>query len=153
MQHLSKRALILTLVLAGAATACGGDGLTDNEREAYGAYVLTAVDGTPLPFSLGRPCGERAERGYLELGEQNRFYVEIDITKPGCPDQGERTWVGTGIWTVTGDNVRLVSDPAVDRAVQFASAPAPFDETGLEASGVFEGEGIKGGAVTFRFDR
>src|SRR5690606_10214797 len=100
MHHHFTRLRALPLALAFAAAACG-DGLTGTEREAYGAYVLTAIDDAPLPFALGRPCGELVENGYLELGEQNRFYVEAEISKPGCPDQAARTWVGTGIWTVT----------------------------------------------------
>jgi hypothetical protein len=150
MHHLRRWAV---LALALGASACNGDGLTDDEREAYGAYVLTAVNDAPLPFALGRPCGERAERGYLELAEENRFYVEIDISKPGCPGEAERTWVGTGIWTVQGAAVRLVSDRGGERSVVFGSSPAPFDTGGLEASGAFEGEGLIGSTVTFRFDR
>ena len=147
-----KRAVIVAFALACAA-ACGGDGLTDTERDAYGAYVLTAVNGSPLPFELGRACGERAERGYLELRQQNRFYIEVDVSKPACPEQQAERWVGTGIWTVIGSTVRLVSDRAGERSIQFGAAPAPFDDSGLDASGAFEGEGIQGGMVTFKFSR
>jgi hypothetical protein len=137
--------------LVALLAACGGDGLTDTEREAYGAYTLIAVNGLPLPFALGRNCGDRAERGYLELGQENRFYVEVDVSKPGCPGETERTWAGTGIWTVIEGNVRLVSDPRAERAVMFGAAPALFDGGALDASGRLEGEGFTSSGVTFTF--
>jgi hypothetical protein len=141
--------VLLAALLAGG---CGGDGLTDVEREAFGAYTLTAINGTILPFALtGRPCGERAERGFLELAQENRFYVEVDISKPSCPGESERTWVGTGIWTVIDGKVRLVSDPRNERAVQFAAAAAPLLGGGLDASGRFEGEGFQSASLTFTF--
>ena len=117
------------MLAALLAAGCNGDGLTDTEREAYGEYVLVAVNALPLPFALGRSCGDRAEAGYLQLGQENRFYVEVDVSKPGCPGEATHTWVGTGIWTVTNEDVRLVSDPQTERAVQFGAAPAPVLST------------------------
>jgi hypothetical protein len=141
------------LALAGALGACGGDGLTDTEREAFGAYTLTAINALPLPFVLGRSCGDRADRGFLELGRENRFYVEIDVSKPGCPGEAARTWVGYGIWTVVNGDVRLVSDLGGDRVVRFGAAAAPFDGSDLRASGALEGEGFQSPAITFTFTR
>jgi hypothetical protein len=147
-----KRArIVAVLALAGTLAACGGDGLTDTEREAFGAYTLTAINDLLLPFTLGRSCGDRAERGYMELGRENRFYVEIDVSKPGCPGEAQRTWVGGGIWTVHNGDVRLVSDPGGDRVVRFGAAAAPFDGSDLRASGALEGEGYQTAAITFTF--
>jgi hypothetical protein len=143
----------IALLTALLAAACNGDGLTDTEREAFGAYVLTAINGGPLPFSIGRPCGERAERGYLELAQENRFYVEVDISKPSCAGETERTWVGSGIWTVIDGKVRLVSDPRAERSIQFGATAAPFAGSELEASGRLEGEGFQSAALTFLFTR
>jgi hypothetical protein len=143
--------MVAVLPLAAAIAACGGDGLTDTEREAYGAYTLTAINALPLPFALGRSCGDRADRGYLELGRENRFYVEVDVSKPSCPGEAARTWVGGGIWTVVNGDVRLVSDPGVDRAVRFGAAAAPFDGSDLTASGALEGEGYQTPAISFTF--
>jgi hypothetical protein len=134
----------IALAVTGAAALVGaacGDGLTDTEREAAGAYELVEVNGFVLPFELGRPCGEVATNGYLELGQENRFYVEVVMYHPDCPEEAARDpqrWVGTGLWTVIDDDIRLVSDPGV-QYVTFGAAPAPFvARSQLTAEGRFE---------------
>ena len=129
----------VALVLATAG--CSGDGLTDTERLVAGGYDLVEVNGLVLPFELGRPCGERATNGYLELGRENRFFVEMVVYHPDCPEEAARDphrWVGTGLWTVIGDDLRLVSDPGVQQ-ITFGAAPAPLvGESQLTAEGRFE---------------
>ena len=141
------RAVVGVLVFAAG---CGGDGLTDLERQVAGGYDLVEVNGFVLPFELGRPCGERATNGYLELGRENRFYVEMVIYHPDCPDEAEldpHRWIGTGLWTVIGDDLRLVSDPGVQH-VTFGAAPAPLvGQSELTAEGRFEVVGYEGETV------
>ena len=137
----------MTLVAAALfAAACDGDGLTDTEREASGIYALTAINGLPLPFTVGRPCGESAEEGYLELGEENRFFVTLRIANPVCPEETD-DWTGTGIWTVLDGNVRLVSDLGSQQFVLFGAAPATFTGTDVRAAGTLEVVGYEGDPV------
>jgi len=120
--------------IALAAAGCG-DGLTDTERDAGGAYALVAINGLPLPFELSHPCGERAIDGFLQLGQENRFFVDVTILNSDCPDQNRsESWSGSGIWTVIEGDIRLVSDDGI-QAIRFGSAPAPLGENELRAEG------------------
>jgi len=157
-----RRLVLAALVLAAG---CNGDGLTDTEREAAGAYLLIGINQQALPFDIGRPCGERADRGFLQLGEENRFYVEVEIYNPTCPDEADddpHVWSGTGIWTVIDGNVRLVNDVGAQQYVTFGTAPAPLVGDVLDATGNFEVVGYEGTPirptlqpvqVTFNFTR
>lgn len=129
--------------IAGALAALGmvvaagcGDGLTDTEREAFGAYSLVAINDEPLPFTLGRPCGEEAANGYLELGRENRYFVEISMRRPDCPDRQAESWAGTGIWTVADGQVRLIPDVGI-QGITFGTTPAPLIDDELRAAGAF----------------
>jgi hypothetical protein len=146
--QIARSRLLLAALLFAAG--CNGDGLTDTEREAAGAYLLVGINEQGLPFSIGRPCGERAERGYLELGEENRFYVELDVYNPSCPDEADddpHTWTGTGIWTVIDGNVRLVSDLGAQQYVKFTTAPALLVGGNLTATGTLEVVGYEGDPI------
>ena len=95
---------VVAVSVALVSAACG-DGLTETEREVANAYTLIEVNGLPLPFELERPCGENTTNGFLELGRESRFYVEMVMYHPDCPDEAERDphrWVGSGLWTVIG---------------------------------------------------
>lgn len=139
-------------VFAAAVALVGvgcGDGLTETEREVAGDYTLTEVNGVPLPFELERPCGENVNNGFLRLGRESRFYVEMAVYHPDCPEEAERDphrWAGAGLWTVIGEDVRLISDLGVQQ-VTFGRAAAPLTESTVRAVGQFEVVGYEGDPI------
>ncbi len=135
-------ALAAVILSALIGTACG-DGLTDTEREVARAYELVAINGVALPFELGRPCGESAAAGFIDLGRESRFLLRISVLHPNCPEQGTQNWSGSGLWTRIGDDIRFVSDPVV-QALTLGSEPAPLLGGDLTAAGAFEIVGYEG---------
>lgn len=146
-----SRALTVHVVVASVALAGAGcgDGLTDTERDVAGAYALIEVNGLPLPFDLRRPCGENAANGVLQLLRESRFFVEVAIYHPDCPEEAERDphrWVGSGLWTVIEDDVRFISDLGIQQ-ITFGREAAPLSGNIIRAVGQFEVEGYEGTAI------
>lgn len=143
---LTAHVVVTSVALAGAGC---GDGLTDTERDVAGAYALIEVNGLPLPFDLQRPCGENAANGILELGRESRFFVEMAMYHPDCPEEAEhdpQRWVGSGLWTVIEEDVRLISDLGIQQ-ITFGRAAAPLTEHTIRAVGQFEIVGYEGTAI------
>jgi hypothetical protein len=105
----AKRAVLLTLLISGAALGC--DDSTGPDGQVSGRYELRTVNGSNLPYIVIALGNDRLEilSGFLQVNSDLTFSSSLSTRVTQGSSTSTTTDTESGTWSQTGNQVRFTN--------------------------------------------